>query len=924
MIGCRPSRAAATAIRAVAAVLGLVSGLVLEASAVMRSLPGFYRAGEPVDVLLAARPDGGVEAYGVEEQLPPGWNAEAISHDGVLDPASGRVRWGPFFDGAARDLTFRIVVPAGSVGTRSFSGAGQFGGVRVPTSGPDAITSTPSAITGTLPAEVVPGTAFDVFLAAAPAEGVTAYSVSDTVPVAWSVSQVSHGGVFDTAAGSVKWGPFADGNPRTLQYRVEVPAAAAGDFAFSGRGVFDQTGVEVRGERTVRARDHRLRRTVAADFLPGVPFDVALRVEPLPATTVFSVEEQLPAGWTPVSVSATGAFDPATGRIKWGPFQGATPTDLTYRVAPPPGASGEARFSGIGVFDSRRITATGPDRVAAVRSSVVRSLPPRFQPGSHLTVSLLVSPLPLSSVWAVEEAVPTGWSVDQITAGGVFDAARGRVKWREFDVAGSRILSYRLLPPSGAVGEFRFDGLGVFDLETVATEGPAVTTSGSRVGREVATGFRPGSPLVLVLNVDPVAGTVAQSVEEAVPAGWTLENVDQGGVLDPVLGRVKWGPFTDGLPRRLTLTLRAPVSGPATVGLSGLGSFNGIAVVTGGPSELVRVDNRAPVAFDDEVERPPGTGVRTRVETLLANDADADSPGLTVVLPDPSTERGGTVRIEDGWVVYEPPSGGDPVEDSYLYFADDGQGGRDLARVTVRVGSGPGEPATLLTPEWDGSAWVVRFTGTPGASYEIQSIPFLGDPSGWTPLATVVVGPAGRGEYRDATAPTGFRLYRAVQRGGSPGGEPATLLTPEWDGSAWIVRFIGTPGGSYRIESAPVLAGPSGWTPLATVVVGPDGQGMYRDTSPAAAFRLYRAVGLGGGTAPAPTLRLPERDGAAWVIRFEGLAGRTYRVQGADSLGSPVEWTPLGTVVAGDGGVGTFRDTSPPPGVRLYRLELLP
>ena len=125
-------------------------------------------------------------------------------------------------------------------------------------------------------------------------------------------------------------------------------------------------------------------------------------------------------------------------------------------------------------------------------------------------------------MWAVEEAVPTGWSVDQITAGGVFDAARGRVKWREFDVAGSRILSYRLLPPAGAVGDFHFDGIGVFDLETVATEGPAVTTSGSRVGREVATGFRPGSPLVLVLNVDPVAGTVAQSVEEEVPAGWTL------------------------------------------------------------------------------------------------------------------------------------------------------------------------------------------------------------------------------------------------------------------------------------------------------------------------------------------------------------------------------------------------------------------
>ena len=47
-------------------------------------------------------------AYAIEEKSPAGWSVSAMSHDGHLDEAAGVIRWGPFFDGQDRTLSYRL------------------------------------------------------------------------------------------------------------------------------------------------------------------------------------------------------------------------------------------------------------------------------------------------------------------------------------------------------------------------------------------------------------------------------------------------------------------------------------------------------------------------------------------------------------------------------------------------------------------------------------------------------------------------------------------------------------------------------------------------------------------------------------------------------------------------------------------------
>jgi hypothetical protein len=71
-------------------------------------------------------------------------------------------------------------------------------------------------------------------------------------------------------------------------------------------------------------------------------------------------------------------------------------------------------------------------------------------------------------------------------------------------------------------------------------------------------------------------------VEDQFPSGWAITNIDQGGQLDPVHGKVKWGPYLDGAPRALTYLITPPVSAQGVVAFQGTASFDGLDVpVTG-------------------------------------------------------------------------------------------------------------------------------------------------------------------------------------------------------------------------------------------------------------------------------------------------------------------------------------------------------
>lgn len=64
--------------------------------------------------------------------------------------------------------------------------------------------------------------------------GVSAISVADSPPTAWTVGAISNGGSYDSVNHKVKWGPLFSPFPAELTYEVTPNNAATGQLCFSG------------------------------------------------------------------------------------------------------------------------------------------------------------------------------------------------------------------------------------------------------------------------------------------------------------------------------------------------------------------------------------------------------------------------------------------------------------------------------------------------------------------------------------------------------------------------------------------------------------------------------------------------------------------------------------------------------------------
>jgi sugar lactone lactonase YvrE len=129
------------------------------------------------------------------------------------------------------------------------------------------------------------------------------------------------------------------------------------------------------------------------------------------------------------------------------------------------------------------IADTGNHRIRTIRfasnavvNSVVyaRKLPIYYAPGFKFTVNLVSSSVPVSGsgiAYALEDAPPAGWLVGQISDGGVFDVATGKVKLGPFLDSQARTLTYDVTPPSTATGTNVFQG-------TVSTAGNDTAIAG--------------------------------------------------------------------------------------------------------------------------------------------------------------------------------------------------------------------------------------------------------------------------------------------------------------------------------------------------------------------------------------------------------------------------------------------------------------
>ena len=109
--------------------------LILAENEASAAMPGQYLPGQPVPVDIAVTPLSGILVYAIEDTVPEGWSVVSISGDGSFDAGAGKLKWGPYFDDAARHMSYVAIPPAGAASVASFAGTASFDGTNVKISG---------------------------------------------------------------------------------------------------------------------------------------------------------------------------------------------------------------------------------------------------------------------------------------------------------------------------------------------------------------------------------------------------------------------------------------------------------------------------------------------------------------------------------------------------------------------------------------------------------------------------------------------------------------------------------------------------------------------------------------------------------------------------------------------------------------------
>lgn len=294
---------------------------------------------------------------------------------------------------------------------------------------------------------------------------------------------------------------------------------------------------------------------------------ITLEARPGGLVKVYAAEDRPPEGWQILNISHHGVFDTVMRKVKFGPFFDNQPRYLTYVALPPLGFVGVGRFVGMASADGSNSPILGDDRI------------------------MVAPPHPA-------EQTPADWGLrmEEVTAYAV--AWRSGKEWP--------------VPPNPIPIEYVTRAVRLWrggELYTVdaQADGPPLwwvnVTPNSQIQplfsedsiSSTATRVLPASyvrdeSIEVTVAVAPAPETRGYAIEETLPAGSLISGISHSGQLDEAHHQVKWGPFFDAVPRRLTYRVQLPAAQSAWA-LAGRASFDGSSLTVGG-DQMVRTGSR--------------------------------------------------------------------------------------------------------------------------------------------------------------------------------------------------------------------------------------------------------------------------------------------------------------------------------------------
>ena len=323
--------------------------LPTELSFVKRTLPLWYVPGVKVVVQLRAEPKTNTTSYAVEDLAPTNWVVGTIGAGGTVDPADGKIKFGPFNDAQPRTLIYEVTPPAGTVGEKHFVGSGIANSIISPVLGAVVINPAPPH-----PADKNP-TNFVMTLSE-----VTAYSTAWRRCERWLISPNPVPVSYVSRAGYL----YVKGS----DYRISTayPTPFPPMLWVSTNETTVSPTLNSTNEVPWSANYPGLGTAVSAmptNYNVGVPFTVSIAVTPNSGVSAYAVEERVPYGWVVTNVSSDGVFCPATMKVRWGAFLDNTARTLSYTITPAAtNAPSVVEFAGVASFDGINGPITGQRR----------------------------------------------------------------------------------------------------------------------------------------------------------------------------------------------------------------------------------------------------------------------------------------------------------------------------------------------------------------------------------------------------------------------------------------------------------------------------------------------------------------------------------------------------------------------------------